>query len=333
MSDDDERMDRAERIKNLRQGRRGGDPEQTDTDAMSDDSDDDSNPRSDDADAEKPTADDAEADESEQSPDTVAGAGDTAESDEPTETAENADSAKTDVSEERARTNQGDGQPSKGAETNEDGADSVPGESDSDEDADALSAAEAAARAAAEFETDTDLSDAEATGDAAASETPDEAAAPAGATIAGADVEETTEEETRVLEFRLGEERYCLDIEYVEEIVREESVTRVPNTPEYVTGVVDLRGQITTILDPKVAADIETDDGDRLMIVFDADVFEDHGEIGWLVDAVDQVSLIAESDVKESPIQEPYINGVIEREDEFVIWTTPELALDVEETD
>jgi len=328
MSDDDERMDRAERIKNLRQGRRSGDPEQTDTDATSEDSDDDSNPRPDVAD--ETHTDDAEADGSEQSPDTVAGAGDTAESDEPTETAENADSAKTDVSEERARTNQDDGHPS---ETETDEADATPAESDSDEDADALSAAEAAARAAAEFETDADLSDAEATGDAAASETPDEAAAPAGATIAGADVEETTEEETRVLEFRLGEERYCLDIEYVEEIVREESVTRVPNTPEYVTGVVDLRGQITTILDPKVAADIETDDGDQLMIVFDADVFEDHGEIGWLVDAVDQVSLIAESDVKESPIQEPYINGVIEREDEFVIWTTPELALDVEETD
>lgn len=182
-------------------------------------------------------------------------------------------------------------------------------------DDEALSAAQAAAQAAAEFEgEDVSEIDSGETSETDAEET-----------------DETSANETRVLEFRLGEERYCLDISYVEEIVREETVTRVPNTPEYVEGVVDLRGQITTILDPTVAADIETENDDRLIVVFDADTFDDYGEIGWSVDAVDQVSLIAEADVKEPPIDESYINGVIERGDEFVIWTTPDLALDVTE--
>ncbi|WP_248299509.1 chemotaxis protein CheW [Halorhabdus amylolytica] len=201
---------------------------------------------------------------------------------------------------------------------------------------DALSAAQAAAAAASEFEGEGGVTMGSDDTDGSATETAsDDGAAsgevaPAGATVADADVEQSTEQETRVLEFRLGEELYCLNIEYVEEIVREETVTRVPNTPEYVSGVVDLRGQITTILDPKTS--IGMDGGDNgLIIVFDAEIFDDHGAIGWLVDEVNQVTPIVESDVKESPIQEPYINGVIERDDEFVIWTTPELALEVDE--
>ncbi|MFW5956402.1 MAG: chemotaxis protein CheW, partial [Halorhabdus sp.] len=197
-------------------------------------------------------------------------------------------------------------------------------------DDDALAAVAAAARAASEFE-----------GDARpASQTEDNSPDPSSGTTAADSPESEGREEatrdtradrTRVLAFRVGEERYCLDIEYVEEIVREETVTRVPNTPEYVEGVVDLRGQITTILDPKTTIGIEDSAEEQLIIVFDAETFDDHGYIGWLVDEVDQVMPITHSDVKDAPVQESYINGVIEDDGEFVIWTTPELALDVDE--
>ncbi|MFB6308163.1 MAG: chemotaxis protein CheW, partial [Haloarculaceae archaeon] len=140
----------------------------------------------------------------------------------------------------------------------------------------------------------------------------------------------TEEESTRVLEFRLGDERYCLDITYVEEIVKLESITRVPNTPEYVEGVVDLRGQITTILDPKDMLDIDEAGDEDLIVVFDPDAFEEQGAIGWIVDEVQQVVPIVESEVNDPPVDEPYINGVVDREDEdeFVIWTEPDVALE-----
>lgn len=156
--------------------------------------------------------------------------------------------------------------------------------------------------------------------------TPEEAPGPAGL------AEETTtqEAETRVLEFALAGERYCLDIEYIEEIVKEETVTRVPNTPEFVDGVVDLRGQITTILNPKVAIGKDDQTPGDLIVVFDAEAFDDQGAIGWIVDDVRQVSPVAEDQVNDPPMGEDYINGVIDREDddEFVIWTKPDLALD-----
>lgn len=143
------------------------------------------------------------------------------------------------------------------------------------------------------------------------------------------DDDDVHEEETRVLEFKLGDEYYCLDIDYIEEIVKEETITRVPNTPQYVEGVVDLRGQITTILNPKVTIEKEDVTPGDLIVVFDSESFEDQGHIGWVVDDVRQVSPITDSEVNEPPVQEEYINGVIDRDDDeqFVIWTDPDMAM------
>jgi purine-binding chemotaxis protein CheW len=153
---------------------------------------------------------------------------------------------------------------------------------------------------------------------------------PAGpATGIAGDAEETKEADTRILEFTLDDEQYCLDIQYIEEIVKHTAITRVPNTPDFVEGVVDLRGQITTILNPKVTIDKPNKEAGDLIVVFDGDAFEDQGHIGWVVDDVRQVSPISEDEVNDPPMQEDYINGVIDRDDgKFVIWTTPDLALD-----
>jgi len=149
-----------------------------------------------------------------------------------------------------------------------------------------------------------------------------------GAAGRAAAAETETGEETRVLEFALGDEQYCLDIEYVEEIVKRETVTRVPNTPDCVEGVVDLRGQITTILDPKVLLDIDEAGSKDLIVVFDPEAFDDQGAVGWVVDDVNQVTPITEEEVNDSPVDQDHINGVVDRDDGFVIWTTPELDLD-----
>jgi purine-binding chemotaxis protein CheW len=151
------------------------------------------------------------------------------------------------------------------------------------------------------------------------------------ASPAGVAEESTAREaETRVLEFALADEWYCLDIQYIEEIVKQETVTRVPNTPDFVEGVVDLRGQITTILNPKVPIGKDDQAAGDLIVVFDAEVFDDQGAIGWVVDDVRRVSPVTDDQINDPPMGEDYINGVIDREDdeEFVVWTTPDLALE-----
>ena len=53
----------------------------------------------------------------------------------------------------------------------------------------------------------------------------------------------------RVLAFKLGKENYCADIRQIKEVVKAASVTEVPNTPELIAGIMNLRGQILTLVD------------------------------------------------------------------------------------
>jgi purine-binding chemotaxis protein CheW len=140
------------------------------------------------------------------------------------------------------------------------------------------------------------------------------------------DASATTDDETiSVLEFVLGDERYCLDISYIEQIVERGTVTRIPNAPSFVEGVIDLRGDITTVIDPKRTLATAADDDGDLIVVFDSDSMDDDWSVGWAVDGVRRVSTVSLSAVKESPVDEPWINGVVKRDEdgEFVIWTEP----------
>ncbi|NMB80153.1 MAG: purine-binding chemotaxis protein CheW, partial [Methanomicrobiales archaeon] len=55
----------------------------------------------------------------------------------------------------------------------------------------------------------------------------------------------------QVVEFLLGREHYAVDLFDVREVVEFTSITQLPNTPSYMKGIIDLRGEITTIIDLK----------------------------------------------------------------------------------
>lgn len=93
----------------------------------------------------------------------------------------------------------------------------------------------------------------------------------------------------QVLEFRLSGEAYCVSIDYVAEIVDVGDLTSIPNAPEHIKGVMDLRGETTAIIDPKVRFELDGDVGDRI-IIFDPTVFEDDRSVGWAVDSVHEVA-------------------------------------------
>ena len=140
-----------------------------------------------------------------------------------------------------------------------------------------------------------------------------------------ADEDSTEDDETiSVLEFVLGDERYCLDITFIEQIVERGTVTRIPNAPDFVEGVIDLRGDITTVIDPMETLAAESEGEGDLIVVFDSTRMDDEWSVGGAVDGVRRVSTVSLSTVKESPVDEPWINGVVNRDDgEFVIWTEP----------
>ena len=129
--------------------------------------------------------------------------------------------------------------------------------------------------------------------------------------------------ETNVLEFSLGDGRYCIDISHVDEIVDAPGdITPIPNSPAHVVGVVDLRGETTTIVDPTVKLDIEAETtGTRIIVLSDAD------RTGLLIDDVHQVEEVDPDAIDTSAATET-TKGVIRREDRFVIWVEPAALLE-----
>jgi purine-binding chemotaxis protein CheW len=131
----------------------------------------------------------------------------------------------------------------------------------------------------------------------------------------------------QVLEFKLGEETYCVSIGYVTEIVDVGDLTQVPNAPAHVEGVMDLRGRTTSIVDPKTVFGIDGDSEGRRIIVFDPDIVQDQGAAGWLVDEVYQVVQVTPEQIDQSPANDSgSIRGVVKRDDEFVIWVDPAIV-------
>lgn len=125
-----------------------------------------------------------------------------------------------------------------------------------------------------------------------------------------------------VLEFSLGDGRYCMDIANVDEIVdADEEITPVPNSDPQVVGVVDLRGQTTTVIDPKVALDVDGETTGRRIVVLSG-----HDGKGLLIDDVHQVERVDADAVDESTATET-TRGVIRREERFVVWVDPDNLL------
>ena len=134
--------------------------------------------------------------------------------------------------------------------------------------------------------------------------------------------------EIQVLEFKLGSETYCVDIDYVSEIVDKGSLTTVPNAPHYVDGVMDLRGRTTSIVNPKSLLNIREETESKRIVIFDSGRFADDAAIGWVVDEVYQVVRVAMDDVEKPPLEnDESIEGIIKRDGELVIWISPVAAL------
>lgn len=103
----------------------------------------------------------------------------------------------------------------------------------------------------------------------------------------------------KYLTFTLEEENYGLEILSVREIMGVLKITSVPNTPDCVKGVVNIRGKVIPIVDLRLKFDMsETDHTEQtcIIVVCVGDV-----EIGIIVDCVSEVMDIVEDDIEDTP--------------------------------
>lgn len=96
--------------------------------------------------------------------------------------------------------------------------------------------------------------------------------------------------------FKVGDQEYGADIHKVSIIEKLLNTARVPTTPEYIKGVVNLRGEIVTVMSLRLKFDlpeIEEDDDTRTIIFKFNDAL-----LGIIVDAVDEVVSLKENDIE-----------------------------------
>jgi purine-binding chemotaxis protein CheW len=112
--------------------------------------------------------------------------------------------------------------------------------------------------------------------------------------------EEMPEEEEQFVVFKLDNQEYAAPIESVQEIVRiPEELTHVPKTPDFVEGVINLRGNVLPVIDLRKRFDLQEkqrDEHQRIMVFVINDV-----SVGFIVDSVSEVLKIPKSVIQKSP--------------------------------
>ncbi len=103
----------------------------------------------------------------------------------------------------------------------------------------------------------------------------------------------------RYLTFSLGDESYGIEIKYVTEIIGIQTITEIPELPEYIKGVINLRGKIIPVMDVRLRFRKEPKEyNDRTCIIV---VDINDISIGLIVDSVSEVLTIPDEDIVEPP--------------------------------
>lgn len=133
---------------------------------------------------------------------------------------------------------------------------------------------------------------------------------------------ETSDESFQCVTFTLEGEIYGINVMQVQEVLRETEVAPVPGAPSYVIGIINLRGNVVSVIDARTRFGLIAKENDDLtrIIVIEAD----SNTIGILVDSVAEVVDISRSEIEVAPNvgndeTSKYIDGVVSRGEELLI--------------
>lgn len=137
-----------------------------------------------------------------------------------------------------------------------------------------------------------------------------------------AEIKTTHDDMLQLVSFRLGGEEFGVDIMQVQEIIRMQNITAVPNAPDFVEGVINLRGRVIPIIDLRKRFGLEGKEHDKATRIVVVKV--DEITVGLVVDEVSEVLRIPASTVEPPPpivagVESDYIKGVGKLDDRLLI--------------
>jgi purine-binding chemotaxis protein CheW len=151
----------------------------------------------------------------------------------------------------------------------------------------------------------------------------------------------STSETTQFLTFKLADEVFALDITKVREVLDFTTVTKVPRTPEFMRGVINLRGSVVPVVDLRLKFGMTKTESsvNTCIIITEVTVENDTTILGALADSVQEVLDLEPGSIAPAPkigtkLKTEFIKGMGKRDDRFIIildidkvFSSDELAL------
>ena len=128
------------------------------------------------------------------------------------------------------------------------------------------------------------------------------------------------------LTFRLGEEVFAIDVKQVREVLDLSPITKVPRAPEFMRGVINLRGSVVPVVDLKMKFGLPKTEGtvDTRIVVMEIGLDGEITVMGAMADSVHEVLELEPGQIQDPPKlgsrwRSDFIRGMGKRNDEFVI--------------
>lgn len=147
--------------------------------------------------------------------------------------------------------------------------------------------------------------------------------------------EEHQEDHSQLVSFRLANEEYGMDIMHVQEIIMIGSLTQMPQVPDYVRGLINLRGHVIPIFDLRIRFGLvveKTSEHSRIIVLNVGDK-----TIGIIVDAVNEVLRLTRDQIEPAPegvgrVSHEFLSGLVKLEGRILLMLNIE-QINSEESD
>jgi purine-binding chemotaxis protein CheW len=140
------------------------------------------------------------------------------------------------------------------------------------------------------------------------------------------------------LTFRIGNENYGLELSQTREIIEYSGITEVPLMPNFLRGVINLRGEVVPVIDLAVRLGRKSIEVQKrtCIIVVELQNNEQNHVLGLLADSVSEVIEMNDENIEDAPsfganIRADFIQGIAKRDDEFVVLLDANNALSIRE--
>ncbi|MFO7444715.1 MAG: chemotaxis protein CheW [Ignavibacteriaceae bacterium] len=128
------------------------------------------------------------------------------------------------------------------------------------------------------------------------------------------------------LTFKLAEEIFGVDVAQVREILDYIKITKVPQTPDFMCGVINLRGSVVPVVDMRLKFDLEKTETtvNTCIVVVEVNLNGENTILGALVDSVQEVIELDPAEIEPAPkigtkLKTDFIKGMGKRDDKFII--------------